>query len=331
MNWKPIPYSQFQHIPINADDDTILAAVHCQLMKGNKDNISRTHHYLKYYSLHPEIGWSFLASMVSRNAGWNMCDLYGPVFSKLLDELLRKRLLLTYERANWLIFRDAYPQLLLYHYSTRLSRSLFHLFKHFHISSFMEDEWKRYWNHRDGKRLMYSLIINEQHVIHRPVIEHPLYKKRVFVTPLFFLQELLHMNCVIFPTLGGELYGSSVVHFRNVVKRIELGKKLAAILFHDDLYPLFIKFALHSEHTGSRADYEKYFDKAKRRETPYLRTVVPYIQHHVRETNDWSKRKVIKQEWLEDPHEFPAAPLTNWYLSKQKQIHLFYELKNFFD
>ena len=127
-----------------------------------------------------EIQWSFLAHMVSRNAGWNMCDLEGSLFLHLLSKEKRKLFFLTYERANWLIFQDAYPQLLLYQYSTKKNKPMFHLLKYFQVSSFMEREWNYFWKHRDLQRLLFSLIINEQHVIHKPLICHSYYQKRYF-------------------------------------------------------------------------------------------------------------------------------------------------------
>ncbi|UTW69707.1 DUF2515 family protein [Anaerobacillus sp. HL2] len=58
---------------------------------------------------------------------------------KYLKGLLPKKypevLFLTYERANWLIFSDAYPQLLLYEKSKQLQKPCFHLLKFFHALS----------------------------------------------------------------------------------------------------------------------------------------------------------------------------------------------------
>lgn len=313
-------HSFLPEIARDSHDSLVLNVISQEIFAGNLDNISRTKCYQKFFLLHPEISWSFLASMVSRNAGWNMCDLYGSAFSEFLEKPLRKRLILTYERANWLIFRDAYPQLLVYHYSTKVNRPLFHLLKNFFVSNFMVEEWVRYWDHPDQARLMYALIVNEQHVIQKPVIQHPTYKKRIFWSPLFIVQELFHFSCVIFPTLEGELYGLSVVQFRQVNKRIEMGKKLAAILFHTDLYPYFLHFARKTEHTGSRHDYEKYLDVHKQRDTPFLRTVIPVVEHHVRRNIDWSIVKRIKAEWLNDPADDFPVPMTDWFLNKQEQI-----------
>lgn len=44
-------------------------------MNLKPDNISRTVFYDQFYLKHKEIVWGYLASFVSRNAGWNMTDL----------------------------------------------------------------------------------------------------------------------------------------------------------------------------------------------------------------------------------------------------------------
>ncbi len=313
-----------------SNEHFIIDLIRQEVFFGNKDNISRTQYYERFYFAHQEIQWAFLASMVSRNAGWNMSDLYGDDFSCLMDEQVRKRLLLTYERANWLIFRDAYPQLLIYHYSKKFNKPLFHLLDYFYVSNFMKEEWNHFWQFKHKKRLMYAFIVNEQHLIQRPVIEHPLYKRKVFVTPKFLLQQLFHFSSVLFPTVNGELYGVSVTQFRKLWKRIELGKQLATILFHEDLYPRFWQFALQTEHTGSRNDYERFFPIKKKRKTPYLRTVMPLIEHHVRKNEDWLKWFPLHLNWLSEPKSLPSIALTDWFVQKQEQIHLYATIKNIY-
>lgn len=71
---------------------------------ANMDNISRTQSYQDYYVRNSEIRWAFLASMVSRNAGWNMTDLKGRYYATVLPQTVKKHLFLTYEEANWIIF-----------------------------------------------------------------------------------------------------------------------------------------------------------------------------------------------------------------------------------
>ncbi|MCU9613675.1 DUF2515 domain-containing protein [Caldibacillus lycopersici] len=294
--------------------------------KGNMDNITRTEFYEKFYFQHPDILWSLLASFVSRNAGWNMCDLEGEWFPKVLSKDFRNQLFSTYERANWLIFNDAYPQLLLYHYSTILQRSMFHLLPKFNVSKFMEKEWLHYWNYRDSRRLLYALIINEQNLIQKPVIDHPFYHSKVFQSLPFKLQDLFHYSVVIFPTCKGELYGMSANQFVNLDKRIELGKSLASILFKNEIYDEFIKFISTTTHTGSRYDYEQYFKDKKSRDTPFLRLQFPVI-HHRKPTERWDKGKQIKKRWYKTPKITNNIKITNWYKKKRKEIELFITLE----
>ena len=320
---------QFQQLTDHEAE--VLRKIRQETHDKNLDNISRTRAYLDFYLDYPEMIWSFLASMVSRNGGYNMCDLEGEWFPKFLDPPIRQRLFLTYERANWLIFRDAYSQLLLYSYSTKKSSPMFHLLKFLDVSSFMEREWQMFWEHGDKKRLLTALIINEQNVIHNPVIKHPVYKKRVFNTLMFSFEDYLHFSTVLFPTCEGELYGASVNGFKSVSKRINLGKRLASILFDNRYYPLFLEFAMHTEHTASRHDYEQYFPSNKKRDTPFLRSTYPIIQHHFHEQGDWYKERGYHKKWFSQElnHRHPAH-LTGWYKKKQKQLHALISLKELF-
>ncbi|MCY8209723.1 DUF2515 family protein, partial [Bacillus subtilis] len=160
----------------------LLSRIERQTKIKNADNISRTNAYKAFYDRHPEIKWSLLASFVSRNAGWSMTDLKGSLFQLGLRERQQKWFFLAYERANWLIFSDAYPQLLLYQWSKRVGKPLFHLLHVFGVSQFMTEEWTRFWHERNTERLMYALIINEQNTIQTPIIQNPSFKKNVFDT-----------------------------------------------------------------------------------------------------------------------------------------------------
>ncbi len=301
--------------------------------KNNIDNISRTNAYFRYFQKHPDMIWSFLASMVSRNGGWNMCDLEGSIFPQILEARTRKQLFLTYERANWLIFHDAFPQLLVYQYSATVNKPLFYLLPYFSVSEFIQKEWERYWQENDQYRLMTALIINEQNVIQTPIIDHPVYKHKVFHSLIFAFQDWLHFSCVLFPTCGGELYGASVCGFRTLSKRINLGKSLADILFNKRLFPYFYEFAETTAHTGSRYDYEQYFKvpQFKKRDTPFLRTTFPVIEHHQHHHEDWSLSRRISPAWLLfKPHQRHNIHLTDWYFAKKNQLYLLMHLKEAF-
>lgn len=320
-----------QSAHLKDDEIEMIMKIKGEVNRKNLDNISRTKAYLDYYLETPEMIWAFLASMVSRNGGYNMCDLQGDWFPKFLEPAVRERLFLTYERANWTIFRDAYAQLLLYSYSTKKGAPMFHLLKFLDVSKFMEIEWNLFWKNRDKKRLMIALIINEQNVIHNPVIKHHVFKKRVFNTWMFSVEDYFHFSTVLFPTCEGELFGASVNGFKSVDKRINLGKRLANILFDDRYYHSFLEFALHTEHTASRHDYEQYFPFRKKRDTPFLRLTYPIIAHHYHQQTDWFKERRLKPEWFTEEiiHRHPIH-LTRWYFRKQKQLHAAISLKDLF-
>ncbi|WP_449536707.1 DUF2515 domain-containing protein [Ferdinandcohnia sp. Marseille-Q9671] len=304
---------------LSIDEKNLINEIQAKIAKGNIDNISRTKSYASYYQRNNEIKWSFLASMVSRNAGWNMTDLEGEWFPKVLTKKERKVLFHTYERANWLIFSDAYPQILLYEYSKQLGRPLFHLLPFFSVSRFIEAEWEYYWHNGDSIRLITSQIINEQNIIQKPVLEHPFYKKKVFRTFFYNLQDFLHFSSVIFPTLDGRLYGFSVHQFTKLDERIELGKRLASLLFHKKYYQLFQRFSNKNEHTGSRFDYERFVSERRFRNTPFLRSTYPVIKHSRGHTMDWYKGK-RKDKWFRPANLDQQFDLTEWYLKKQKQL-----------
>ncbi|WP_235848420.1 DUF2515 family protein [Litchfieldia alkalitelluris] len=290
----------------------------------NMDNISRTKAYLQYYNRNKEIPWSFLASMVSRNAGWNMTDLEGNWLSKALNDDYRNLLFMTFERANWLIFSDAYPQLLLYEWSKKLGKSLMGLASAFSVSVFIETEWEVFLDLKAEKRLMMSQIINEQNVIQKPVIENAFYKKNVFTSGIYRLQDWLHFSSVIFPTKKGELYGFSVHDFSELSRRIDLGAKLAELLFHPNYFAHFYKFSADNEHTGSRYDYEKFLKPPRARSTPYLRLIYPVITHAKEPLTDWFTGRNTKKRWYK-PVALPKLDqylITEWYEKKQKQLHI---------
>ncbi|MGM0845923.1 MAG: DUF2515 family protein [Bacillota bacterium] len=331
MNKIPFFHQFLPDCSLAETSEQLITIIREQTFKYNRDNISRTKAYQKYYLLHPEIKWSFLASMVSRNAGWNMCDLHGAWLPVVIDEETRETLFQTYERANWMIFQDIFPQLLIHHYKTEMKEEMFHLFREFFVSSFMQSEWKRFWETEDRDRLMQSLIINEQNVIEEPVIRHPVYKRKVFRSKLFFLEDHFHFSSVVFPTKGGSLYGASVSDFRKLDSRIALGNRLSQILFKEDTYPYFKEFALSTEPTGSRRDYERYCHDTPFTGTPFLRTVYKEEEHHIHKSvDDWSKKRKVKDRWFQ-PSEFTEpVKLTNWFFLKQRQLQKLIKLEELF-
>lgn len=282
---------------INFENNDYLYYIIKETKRHNINNITRTRAYQNFYFCFPEIKWAFLASIVSRNAGWNMTDLQLPPFKKLLGETERKRLFMTYERANWLIFSDIYPQLLTYKLSCKLNKPMFHLLSDLHVSIFMQKEWHHFWKYANKDRLMNALIVNEQNVIHEPVLKQSFFRFHVFADLPYRLQNVAYMNAIIFPSKTLPLYGAFVHNFTSLSNRIAFGNHLAATIFKSNYYANLVEFTQSVNHTGSRWDYEKYLDFPFPKSLP-LQEIYPPVTHQDIIRNDWHKWRGVKQKWL---------------------------------
>ncbi|WP_036718745.1 DUF2515 domain-containing protein [Paenibacillus harenae] len=251
---------------LNGEELVLVERIQKETAEGNRNNVTRTEAYRSVYFRSPELHWALLAHMVSRNGGWNMTDLQGEWLPWLLRPGQREAVFLFLERANAYIFQDAYPQLLLYEWSKRLGRSLFHLLPAFGVSSFMLPVWKQFWRERDPVPLTVALIVNEQHYIEQRVVQDPYFRDKVLHTLFFGLQSLLQLNGVILPygirrRKDGDaqplrLAGLIMERFEQLKERIEFGKRLYAVLFGiPRVHEGARAFAGAVKHTGSRADY----------------------------------------------------------------------------
>lgn len=266
---------------LTPQDKVVILEIEDSVRHNNISNLTRTKAYLQCYQAYPELHWSFLAHMVSRNAGWNMSDLRGGQMYPLLDEAGKEVTYRFLERCNALIFQDAYPQLMLYMKSRELGSSLFHLLPHFHVSRFMQPFWDRFWLERGSALLAVGLIINEQNYIEKRVVRHPYFQNRVIDKTNFHLHNWAGLNQIIFPLLdvpeqnvetsGSQeplhadscpeghiprLAGRILGDFSNLNTRITFGKSLYALLFGlASLRKGTEAFASRVLHTGSRADY----------------------------------------------------------------------------
>ncbi|MFD2328348.1 DUF2515 family protein [Cohnella sp. GCM10020058] len=268
---------------LDASNASLVACIREETETRNRNNVTRTAAYMEMYKTFPELHWALLAHLVSRNGGWNMTDLQGAWLPKLLTHRDRATLFGMLESCNALIFRDAYPQLRLYGESRRAGRSRFSLLPAFGVSAFMRPFWERFWIERDATALTVALIVNEQQVIERRVVQDPAYKDTVLGSVAFKGMRPLQLQQVIVP-LGGVraaelrlgksgslhegladrgkehadtmLAGRVLESFSNLDERIGFGKSLYAMLF---AYPKVLGGALaYAEtvsHTGSRADY----------------------------------------------------------------------------
>ncbi|MGJ9456783.1 DUF2515 family protein [Oceanobacillus sp. CF4.6] len=297
-----------------------------QTTAHNTDNIARTKAYQMFYLKYPEIKWALIASIVSRNAGWNMTDLCLPPFQGILSKKERNRLFMTYERANWLIFSDAYPQLLIYRFSKDFNQPLFHLLSEFNVSTFMINEWYYFWKSRDLDRLVNSLIINEQNLIQIPVIDQPFFKTHVFEASPYKLQNILFMNAVLIPNRIGNIYGFFVHAFTNVDNRIEVGKKIAALINIPTIHHELLDFINSVEPTGSRHEYEQFLNLNLARSS-MLRDIYPVVTHQDIIRNDWYKRGGMKTKWLKKPNLSAKLEIGKSFYVKRKLLFAYYHIK----
>ncbi|WP_240374805.1 DUF2515 domain-containing protein [Bacillus piscicola] len=249
---------------LSATDWQLVERIRRETEKHNRNNVTRTEAYRIFFFHHPELHWAFLAHMVSRNGGWNMTDLQGSLLSTLLNKQERIHLFEFFERANALIFRDAYPQLLLYEESKNQQKNLFYLLPAFHVSRFMKPFWDRFIETKESSLITTALIINEQRYMEERVIQNRYFRENVIETLKFKGQEAVQLTQVIFPYVTStekapssmRLAGLIIENFADVKERIETGKKLYAILFGiEEVLQGALHFAKTTPHTGSRADF----------------------------------------------------------------------------
>jgi hypothetical protein len=250
---------------LTTDEKLILHRIKERTQQENRNNVTRTNAYWSCYQDYPELHWALLAHMVSRNGGWCMTDLRGELLPHLISSEMGQQLFAFLERANGLIFQDAYPQLLLYGESKRRKMSLFHLLPHMDISAWMVPVWSDFWTFHESAALTIALIVNEQNYIEKRIVQNKQIKQNVLNTPLFKTQAWLQMNQIGFPFFPAsletaspqpQLAGLILENFASLTERIEFGKSLYAILFGaPEVLQGVLRFAASVPHTGSRSDY----------------------------------------------------------------------------
>ncbi|WP_445614166.1 DUF2515 family protein [Geobacillus sp. YF-1] len=281
--------------PARPEEEAIIAAVRRATAEQNRNNVTRTAAYLAMFERYPELHWAFLAHLVSRNGGWNMTDLRGGLLPRLLPNEMIAPLFLFLERANALIFHDAYPQLLLYAESKRRRTPLFHLLPALGVSSFMQPLWELFWHTGDAPLLTVALIVNEQYYIQLRVVEHPFFRARVLSSWPFIVEQWLGFNDVLIPFEQNgrvNLAGTTVRNFIDVHHRIHIGKTLYSLLLFDArLFRGAVRFARRVPHSGSRADvWPQRFTADRgghRLYSPTLESVWPDLIHSFSDQRDW--------------------------------------------
>ncbi|WP_240941540.1 DUF2515 domain-containing protein [Paenibacillus sp. HB172176] len=318
---------------LKPDESMLIERIRLETAEHNRNNVTRTEAYRTLYFQYPELHWALLAHMVSRNGGWNMTDLRGEWLPRLLTEKQRKDVFLLLERSNALIFQDAYPQLLLYHWSRRLDRNLFHLLPSFGVSVFMGPVWRMFWHERNSPLLTVALIVNEQHYIERRVVRNDYFKERVLKTLFFGLQSLMQLNGVIFPYGSGKteeerelrLSGLILESFENLSERIAFGKSLYAMLFG---IPRILEgvrsFAAAVKHTGSRSDYAPLLFQAIRHEPPRRVYKEKLLGGHLKKGAAPIYSPRLPDAWKDHPVDPPEQG--DWFTGSAEALSHFREL-----
>ncbi|WP_068773917.1 DUF2515 family protein [Paenibacillus sp. FJAT-26967] len=272
-----------ESLSFTSEENSFIEQIRLATDRGNRNNVTRTQAYWEMYIRHPELHWALLAHMVSRNGGWSMTDLHGEYLPFLLSLSQRQAIFSFLEKANSLIFGDAYPQLLLYEASLTSKQSLMHLLPAFGVSAFMKPVWEEFWRARDSVMLTTALIINEQHYIEGRVVKEPFYAEHVLGSLEFQMQSLMQLNQIVFPFAKSSedgvlqdrpinLAGAILEDFSDLRERIQFGKTLYGILFGiPAVYEGVLRFAGYP-HTGSRSDYWPHLFTNAQEEPPSIAT-----------------------------------------------------------
>jgi hypothetical protein len=207
----------------------------------NRDNVSRTQSYLELYAWTverpPDFPWLLMAHLVSRNAGYWMTDLASRLARAPEQSEGLNNLFLLLERANFLIFHDAWRHV------------LEHLLGNEAGGEFMRRSYSRYRRDADERGLVHDLVTNEQNYIERRVVHHPRYALGLDL--IRFIEASGKERPISFPFSTAEI---RVGGFEHLDRRIATGHRIyAAVLADRSLRARIFEWALAHPHTGDRA------------------------------------------------------------------------------
>lgn len=323
--WDEILH-QKEHKP-NWDraDQELIKTIRSETSTYNRNNRTRTKAYYDMYSKHPQLHWAFLAHMVSRNGGWSMTDLKGEFAPHLLTQKEQEAFCTLLEACNAHIFQDAFPQLLLYHYSINRREDLFYLLPAFQISFFMWPIWHAFWRNKNARLLTHSLIINEQHLIESTVMQVPWFQENVLNTLAFQAQGLLRLTPVLLPYFNHvnkmRLAGVYMDDFTQLKERIETGQTLYNILFgYEDVYKGAKQWAKQHAHTASRADYwpQIFTNQLPNDQPSSALSYQPKLKgYHLKNDHDPLNSPELEQSWQDT--RLAQSAHVDWYHGQNLQ------------
>jgi hypothetical protein len=216
-----------------------------ELRERNRDNVSRTASYLELYAYTvahpPDLPWLLMAHLVSRNAGYWMSDLAArserkPEQAEGLSNLFR-----LLERANFLIFHDAWYHVL----SHLLGRDP----EEDRTPRFIREAWQRYRTQGRERELVLDLVINEQNYIEHRVVHAPRFE--IGLAMIGFIEASGREKPISFPLTTSDI---RVGGFAELDKRILTGQRIFdEVLADRDHRRLLFEWASERPHTGDRS------------------------------------------------------------------------------
>lgn len=230
-----------------------------ELVARNADNVTRTESYLELYAYTrahpPDLPWVLMAHLVSRNGGYMMTDVAQALARR--DSLFSRRalesLFLFLERANTLIFYDAWHHVLMHlaGRSTELSPP--------RTTRFICKAWLRHEEamRAEGltpaleRRLVQELVTNEQNFIERRVVHNPRFEPARAIVG--FIEEIGRDAPLVMPCFEGSL---RVGRFARLDRRIAMGWRIFDEVMADPgRREAVYEWARQHPHTGSRSVY----------------------------------------------------------------------------
>jgi hypothetical protein len=212
----------------------------------NRDNVSRTESYLELYAHTaanpPDLPWLLMAHLVSRNAGYWMSDLAARMERKPEQAEGLTNLFLLLERANFLIFHDAWYHVLQY-LSGREPQAG-------RAPRFIREAWARHRADPSREReLVLDLVINEQNYIEHRVVHAPRFE--VGLALIGFIEASGREKPISFPLTAAEI---RVGGFAQLDKRILTGQRIFdEVLADRDHRRRLFEWAKERPHTGDRS------------------------------------------------------------------------------
>ncbi len=334
-----IVISNFGVEPPCSDTKRIIQTIISQRDSSNKNNILRTAAYRGIFRRNPELPWSFLAHLVSRNAGYTMTDLKR---TDLLDAILLIPSLFTsfpaastvsaglfrfLERGNFLIFFDAFPQLRIYESSKRcpdISTVLFDsLINTFGVQKFTVQKWKEFFkiakanNFFRGEKIedipklnpikdmSLTLIANEQTFIEFRLVKNPKFTKFANIDIPTIISALEGLDaarlCFPYPATPDKMKVFVVKDFDKLDSRFGTGISLYENVIKSTEFNMILDFASGSSHGGSRTDYnDNGYSKSRSAQLPFGKKFSPDL------ISAWGDDATKFDSTLADVHDPPG-------------------------